>query len=50
MTLKQIEQSMATFRKSCIEQTGVDPALIDGVRRGEFPEHDKKLKVSFYCI
>lgn len=36
---------MATFRKSCVEQTGVDPILIDGVRRGEFPENDKKLKV-----
>lgn len=56
MTLKQIEQSMATFRKSCVEQTGVDPILIDGVRRGEFPENDKKLKVrhssipSKYCF
>lgn len=45
MTLKQIEQSMAKFRKSCVEQTGVDPILIDGVRRGEFPENDKNLKV-----
>lgn len=50
MTLKQIEQSVATFRKSCIEQTGVDPILIDGVRKGEFPENDKKLKCFTLCI
>ena len=45
MTLKQIEQSVATFRKSCMQQTGVDSNSIDAVRRGEFPENDTNLKV-----
>lgn len=48
MTLKQIEQSVATFRKSCMEQTGVNPNSIDAVRRGEFPENDTNLKVPSY--
>lgn len=45
MTMKQIEQSMAMFRKSCVEKTGVEAGLIDGLHKGNWPEDDKKLKV-----
>lgn len=47
MTMKQIEQSFAMFRKSCVEKTGVESALIDGLHKGNWPENDKKLKVIF---
>lgn len=45
--MKQIEQSFAMFRKSCVEKTGVESALIDGLHKGNWPENDKKLKVIF---
>lgn len=44
MTMKQIEQSLAMFRKTCVEKTGVDETLVTGMHSGKFPE-DKKLKV-----
>lgn len=45
MTMKQIEQSMAMFRRSCVEKTGVESSQIDGLHKGIFPDDDKKLKV-----
>ncbi|XP_055321035.1 general odorant-binding protein lush-like [Sitodiplosis mosellana] len=50
MTMKQIEQSLAMFRKSCVEKTGVDSALIDGMHKGNFPDDDKQLKCFALCI
>lgn len=46
--MKQIEQSMAMFRKSCSEKIGVNKDLIDGMHRGEFPEDIKELKVCYF--
>lgn len=48
--MKQIEQSMAMFRKSCTEKTGVEASLIDGLHKGNWPEDDKKLKVIFVLV
>lgn len=50
MTMKQIEQSLAMFRKSCTEKTGVESSKIDAMHKGIFPDDDKKLKVvAIYC-
>ncbi|XP_055321034.1 general odorant-binding protein lush-like [Sitodiplosis mosellana] len=50
MTMKQVEQSLAMFRKSCSEKVGVDIALIEGLHRGEWPDNDKNLKCFSMCV
>ncbi|XP_031628177.1 general odorant-binding protein 72-like [Contarinia nasturtii] len=50
MTMKQLEQSLAMFRKTCSEKNNIDPALVDGLHRGEWPDDNKDLKCFALCI
>ncbi|XP_066583844.1 uncharacterized protein [Prorops nasuta] len=49
MSREQMEKASKGFRNNCISKTGADPAAVNGIREGNFPD-DPNLKCYTYCI
>nr|QHN69061.1 odorant binding protein 4 [Sirex nitobei] len=49
MTKEQLDSMIKALRKTCQSKTEVDTAILDGMRRGEFPE-DPKFQCYLKCL
>nr|UEN71168.1 odorant-binding protein 3 [Gregopimpla kuwanae] len=49
MTMEQMENAAKGFRNVCQPKTGADPAILEGMKRGEFPP-DPKFQCYTKCV
>ncbi|EZA61249.1 hypothetical protein X777_08461 [Ooceraea biroi] len=48
-SMDQIEKTAQTLRNTCTTKSNVDPGLVAGIQKGEFPD-DRTLKCYSHCV